>query len=73
MVVAISLVGHDASVEYAKIALRHTLRELNLSAWESHPNRTRADVHALFRKTIGRLTPRRGGWHVHKRLEGVAS
>lgn len=50
--------------EYAKISLRRVLLELNLDAWESHPNRTRDDVHRLFRKTIGRLTPHRGGWRV---------
>lgn len=50
--------------EYAKISLRRILLELNLTAWQEHPIRTRADVHALFRKAIGRLTPHRGGWLV---------
>lgn len=50
--------------EYAKISLRRVLLELNLAAWEAHPNRTRRDVHALFRKAIGKLTPHRGGWRV---------
>jgi hypothetical protein len=50
--------------EYAKISLRRVLLELNLDAWESHPARSRDDVHRLFRKAIGRLTPHRGGWRV---------
>lgn len=54
----------DAAGEFAKISLRRVLLELNLSAWESHPARTRRDVHALFRKVIGKLTPHRGGWLV---------
>lgn len=53
-----------AAGEYALIEMRHVLCELNLPAWETHPHRVRADVHRLFRKTIGRLTPHRGGWHV---------
>lgn len=53
-----------AAREMAKISLRRILLELNLSAWESHPHRTRDDVHRLFRKAIGRLTPHRGGWRV---------
>lgn len=56
----------DAAGEYAKISLRRILLELNLNAWESHPTRTRRDVHALFRRTIGKLTPHRGGWLVRR-------
>lgn len=52
--------------EYAKRALRRILLELNLPAWEAHPNRTRADVHRLFRKAINKLTPHRGGWQVSR-------
>lgn len=44
--------------------MRHVLHELNLPAWESHPARLRAEVHSLFRRTIGRLTPHSGGWNV---------
>lgn len=50
--------------EYALQAMRRCLLELNLDAWERHPFRVRADVRALFRRTIGRLTPHRGGWRV---------
>lgn len=65
MVDAISRVADNSPAgEYAKISLRRILLELNLSAWEAHPNRTRDDVHCLFRKAIGRLSPRRGGWRV---------
>lgn len=49
---------------YALVELRHVLLELDLDAWEQHPVRVRADVRSLFRRTIGRLTPHRGGWHV---------
>ena len=56
--------GVDAAGEYAKISLRRILLELNLTAWETHPARSRDDVHALFRKAIGKLTPHRGGWVV---------
>jgi hypothetical protein len=54
-----------ASGEYALIELRRVLLELDLIAWESHPARLRSDVRTLFRRTIGRLTPHRGGWHVN--------
>lgn len=54
----------SATGPYAKISLRRILLELNLAAWESHPARTRREVHALFRKAIGKLTPHRGGWRV---------
>lgn len=54
----------SAAGEYAKVSLRRILLELNLDAWESHPNRTREDAHRLFRKAIGKLTPHRGGWRV---------
>jgi hypothetical protein len=67
MVDAISdAAGTDAAGEYAKISLRRVLLELNLTAWEEHPHRTRDDVHRLFRKAIGRLTPHRGGWLVRR-------
>ena len=56
----------SATGEYAKISLRRILLELNLTAWESHPARTRRDVHALFRKVIGKLTDHRGGWQVRR-------
>jgi hypothetical protein len=56
----------SATGPFAKISLRRILLELNLSAWESHPARTRADVHALFRRAIGRLTPHRGGWRISR-------
>lgn len=49
---------------FALQQMRHVLLELNLPAWEAHPNRTRADVHRLFRKTISRVSPHRGGWRV---------
>lgn len=48
--------------EYAKIYLRRILLELNLQAWETHPNRTRGDVMRLLRKAIGKLAPHGGGW-----------
>ena len=54
----------DGAGEHAKISLRRILLELNLTAWETHPARSRDDVHALFRKAIGKLTPHRGGWVV---------
>jgi hypothetical protein len=53
-----------AEGEFAKISLRRILLELNLTAWEQHPHRTRRDVHALFRKAINRLATHRGGWRV---------
>lgn len=66
MVDAVREVGDGrAAGEYALRELRHVLLELNLTAWESHPVRLRADVHSLFRRTIGRLTPHRGGWRVN--------
>lgn len=52
--------------EYALIELRRVLLQLNLPDWEAHPNRSREDVHRLFRKAIGRLTPHRGGWQVSR-------
>lgn len=64
MVDAVGKVTLGAEAEYAKISLRRILLELNLTAWETHPNRTRCDVHKLFKKAIGRLTPHRGGWLV---------
>jgi hypothetical protein len=48
--------------EYALRQLRLTLLQLDIGGWETHPMRTRADVRRLFRKTIGRLSPHRGGW-----------
>jgi hypothetical protein len=54
----------NAAGEYAKITLRRILLELNLTAWERHPNRTRRDVHGLFRKAINKLGGHRGGWRV---------
>lgn len=54
----------DAAGEFAKISLRRILLELNLTAWEQHPHRTRDDVHKLFRKAINRLAQHRGGWRV---------
>lgn len=56
----------SATGPYALVEIRKTLLEINLPAWESHPNRKRRDVHAAFRKTIGRLTPHRGGWTVRR-------
>lgn len=56
----------SATGEYAKTELRRVLLEINLVAWESHPNRTRDDVHRLLRRAIGRLTPHRGGWRVSR-------
>ena len=56
----------QAAGEYAKIELRRTLLEINLHAWERHPARLRADVHSALRRTIGRLTPHRGGWLVRR-------
>jgi hypothetical protein len=55
-----------AEGEFAKISLRRILLELNLTAWEQHPHRTRRDVHALFRKAINRLATHRGGWRVSR-------
>jgi hypothetical protein len=49
---------------YAKQELRRFLLQLNLPDWERHPSRLREEVHALFRRVIGRLTPHRGGWQV---------
>lgn len=49
--------------EYAKITLRRILLELNLTAWEQHPARLRQEVHSLFKRAIGRVTPHRGGWN----------
>jgi hypothetical protein len=61
---AVSGGSGDPAGEYAKLSLRRILLELNLVAWESHPNRTRQDVHRLFRKAIGKLSPHAGGWRV---------
>lgn len=54
--------GPGAEAEYALTELRRVLLEINLWQWEAHPARVRADVTALFRRAIGRLTPHRGGW-----------
>lgn len=51
--------------EYALLQLRRTLLELDLVSWEEHPARLRSDVRSLLKRTIGRLTPHRGGWRVH--------
>jgi hypothetical protein len=56
----------SAEGEYAKMSLRRILLELNLTAWETHPTRTRDDVHRLFRKAINRLAHRTGGWRVSR-------
>lgn len=55
-----------AESEFALRKMRRVLFEINLVAWEEHPNRTRADVHALFRKAISRGAPHRGGWRVSR-------
>ena len=49
--------------EYAKIVLRRILLELNLTAWEEHPARLRSEIHSLFKRAIGRVTPHKGGWN----------
>lgn len=54
----------SATVYYALVELRRVLLELDLSAWEKHPHRSRMDVHRLFLKAIGKLTAHRGGWRV---------
>lgn len=65
MVAAVRAAADGAAVaEYALHEMRKVLFEINLPAWEAHPARLRSDVHALFRRTIGRLTPHRGGWNV---------
>lgn len=56
--------GGGVEGEYAKRFMRAVLLRLDLDDWEKHPSRVRADVHRLFRVTIGRLTPHRGGWLV---------
>lgn len=53
-----------AEGEYAKVELRRVLLHINLVEWERHPARLRSDVHHLLRRTIGKLTPHRGGWRV---------
>lgn len=53
-----------ATGEYALIEMRRLLLHINLAEWESHPTRLRAEVHSVFRRSIGRLTPHRGGWRV---------
>lgn len=53
-----------AEGEYAKMQLRRVLHDINLPAWEQHPARLRADVRSLLTRTIGKLTPHRGGWLV---------
>lgn len=58
--------GSEPSGEYALREMRMCLAELNLTAWEAHPFRLRADVRSLFRRTIARVSPHRGGWHVHR-------
>lgn len=60
-----SYASSDATAEYALREMRHVLCELNLPAWEAHPNRVRADVRALFKKAIRRVDVHRGGWRVH--------
>lgn len=52
-------VGH-----YALAELRRFLLHLDLTAWEQHPARLRADVRSLVRRVAGRLAPHRGGWRV---------
>lgn len=59
-----------AIAEFGLRQLRRTLFELDLDAWERHPNRTRGDVRRLFKKTIGRLGPHRGGWIVAESRNG---
>ena len=55
-----------AEGEYALMEMRKVLLEINLVAWAAHPARARRDVHQLFRRAIGRLTPHRGGWRTTK-------
>lgn len=58
--------GGGAEGHYALNEMRCVLLELNLDHWEHHPNRSRRDVHALFRKAIGRLATHLGGWQVRR-------
>jgi hypothetical protein len=56
--------GRGPEGEYAKQQIRRVLFEINLPAWEAHPNRSRDDIHRVFRQAISKLTPHRGGWRV---------
>jgi hypothetical protein len=57
--------GANFNIAFHALAeMQHCLCEVDLFAWESHPHRVRWDVHRLFKKAIGRVTPHRGGHHV---------
>lgn len=54
-----------AAAEYALRELRMFLHQLDLTSWETHPNRLRAEISSVFKRTIGRVSVHRGGWRVH--------
>lgn len=65
MVEAVREAGAGAATsEYALRELRKLLGTLDLSGWESFPNRLRAEVSSAFKRAIGRITVHRGGWVV---------
>jgi hypothetical protein len=45
----------------ALVEMRRLLLHLDLVSWESHPARLRSEVHSVFKRAIGRLTPHSGG------------
>lgn len=65
MLDCIKLAADDfLDAEFARRVLRGVLWEMNLSAWQEHPIRRRADVWRALKTAIRWCSRRAGGWRV---------